>query len=319
MWYNFYMQERKIKVGVLRGGDGPHYDQSIKDGAEIISFILNRLPFDYIPVDILVDREGVWHVAGVPVLPADLIHKVDIVWNVSNPTYSTSLRDLGIHVIGANIFPFGLHTSKGMLREHMKQIGVKVPQSLVIPLYQPDFDGDKQKYVLKKAREVHAKFSAPWIVKSFTESSMTGIHVARTFPELITALTDIVDHGKSILVEEFIAGKIARVHSVAGIRGEELYSFVPQELKYGFFNHNTLLETEKKKLTELANKIHEHVGASDYISTTFVLHPTRGIHLSSIALIPDLDTDSHFCKSCETVGLKASHVVDHLLEKGLSS
>lgn len=313
------MQERKIKVGVLRGGDGPHYDQSVKDGAEIISFILNRLPFDYTPVDILVDREGVWHVAGLPVLPADLIHKVDIVWNVSNPTYSTSLRDLGIHVIGANIFPFGLHTSKGMLREHMKQIGVKVPQSLVIPLYQSDFDGeDKEKYVLKKAREVHAKFSAPWIVKSFTESSMTGIHVARTFPELITALTDIVDHGKSILVEEFISGKVARVHSVKGVRGEELYSFVPHELKHGFFTHNTLMQDEKEKLTNLAKQIHEHTGAGSYTSSTFILNPTRGIHLAEISFIPDLNQDSHFCKSCETVGLKSSHVVDHIIEKGLS-
>jgi len=313
------MQEskRKIKVGILRGGEGPHYDQSITDGAEIISFILNRLPFDYIPVDILVDREGVWHLGGLPIKPADVLLKVDIIWNVSNPTFNTLLADIGIPIIGANVFPFGLNTSKGMLREHMKMIGVKVPQSIVIPVYQSDFDGDKEKYILKKAREVHGKFSSPWIIKSFTESSMTGIHVARTFPELITALTDIIDHDKSVLVEEFIAGKTARVHSVTGIRGEDIYSFVPHELNHGFFTHNTLTYEEKEMLTRLAKQIHQHIGAGSYSGITFIMSPTRGIQVSRISLVPDLDKESHFCKSCETVGLKASHVVDHILEKAL--
>ena len=48
----------------------------------------------------------------------------------------------------------------------MKSVGVQMPRSMVLPVYQKDFDGPRERYAIKKAKEVHEKFGAPWMVKS---------------------------------------------------------------------------------------------------------------------------------------------------------
>ena len=56
-----------IRVGVLRGGTSKEYEQSLKAGA----YVLKRLPKDaYEPLDIYIDREGVWHLGGLPMSAA---------------------------------------------------------------------------------------------------------------------------------------------------------------------------------------------------------------------------------------------------------
>src|ERR1035437_3455722 len=115
---------KKKRVGVLRGGAGEHYNSSLKKGGDIILYIFENLADKYKPVDILVDQDYIWHVNGVPVNPGDLVHKVDIVWNTSHPSFSNILESLAIPNIGISSFSHVLETSKEMLREHMQKIGV---------------------------------------------------------------------------------------------------------------------------------------------------------------------------------------------------
>ena len=206
------------RVGILRGGAGNDYESSLRKGGEIILYIHENLSDKWKAVDILIDKNGIWHINGVPISPADLFHKVDVVWNLSHPSFSNILHSLSISNVSDGTFLGALQNSREMLREHMKQIGVQMPRSIVLPVYQKDFDGLRERYAIKKAKEVHKKFSSPWVVKSFTNDSNMAIHLAKTFPELVDAIEDGVKHEKSILVEEFIAGKVASVHSVPEFR-----------------------------------------------------------------------------------------------------
>lgn len=302
------MQSSGIKrIGILRGGHGAHYGSSIRSGADIISHIQEKLSDKYKVLDILIDKEGVWHLNGVPISPDDLISKIDLAWNLSTSNFAKTLEDLSIPHASQSAFSFALENSEELLREHMKKVGVDMPRTIVLPLYQKDFDGDREKYAIKKAKEIHKKFAGPWVVKSFTPDSNMGIHMAKTFPQLVDAIEDGVKHEKSILVEEFISGKVASVHSVANFRNEDVYTF-PLGNTFGQFSSE-----EKEKLLNLSKELHTHIGASHYLKCNFILNNRGKVYMFGIETTPNLKPNSHFYEVCELIGTKPHHVVDHIL------
>jgi D-alanine-D-alanine ligase len=307
------VKEKKLKrVGVLRGGAGKHYASSLQKGGEVISCIFENLGDKYKTFDILVDKDYVWHLNGLPINPGDLSSKVDIVWNTSHPSFSNILESLSIPHVGTGYFSFALQGSKDLLRDHVKEIGVLVPKSYIIKKA-------LGRSPMGEAKEVFEKFAGPWIVKSFTpDSNMAspvdvlrprGIHLAKTFPELVDAIEDGVNHEKSILVEEFILGKVASVHSVPDFRGQDIYTF-PLGNSYGIFS-----APEKERLADVAKKLHKHIGAKHYLKSDFVLSPRGKIYLLQIDGTPDLNPSSHFGEVCASVGAKMSHVIEHILEQ----
>ncbi|MFA6520672.1 MAG: hypothetical protein WCT44_03645 [Candidatus Paceibacterota bacterium] len=303
--------DTKKRVGILRGGSGREYHYSLQKGGDIISHIAENLGDKYKTFDILIDKNHIWHFNGVPISPSDLVNKIDIAWNTTHPSFSNILDSLSIPHISTPSFPATLQNSKELLREHMKELGVPMPRSIVLPLYQKDFDGPIEKYPMKKAKEVFEKFSSPWIVKSFTPDSNMGIHLAQTFPELVAAIEDGVMHGKSILVEEFISGKIASLHTVPRFRGEDIYTF-PLGNTFGIFSSE-----EKEQLMKLAQDLHVHLGAKHYLKSDFVMNPRGKIYLLQIESTPDLKPDSHFSQVCLSVGAQPHQIVEHILEQVL--
>ena len=296
------------RVGILRGGAGENYESSLKKGGDIISYIFENLGDKYKPIDILVDKDYVWHMNGLPVSPSDLAQRVDVVWNTSHPSLSNILESLSIPNVGPSSFHSSLSSSKEMLREHMKKIGVAMPRHIILPLYQEDFDGPRERYSIKKAKEIFEKFGSPWIVRSLTLDESMGIHLARTFNELVAGIEDGVQHESSILVEEFITGKVVALHSVAGFRGEDVYTFPPVNV------FGNISSDEKDKLVLLAKDLHNHIGAKHYLKSVFVLHPRGKVYLMHIDSMPNLKPNSHFLEVCESVGTKPHHVLEHILE-----
>ena len=314
------MDKNKKRVGVLRGGEY-NYENSLEKGSELISYIFNNLSDNWQVADIFIDKNNIWHLAGQEIEPADLMHKVDVVWNVSYPSFSNVLQSFSIPTIGAELFSSFIGESRNLLEEHMKQIGVKMPRHFVIPVYQNDFDGPLDKYIFKKAKEVHEKFGAPWIVRPFSPDRNMGIHLAKTFPELLAAIEDGVNHNESILIEEFIMGKNANMHSVLGFRENpsvqagDVYVFPADSL---YDNRQVFSKEEKEKLIYLVKNLHKHLTVKNYLNSWFVVHPKKRIYLTSIDFFPDLKENSHFNKSCESVGAKMNHVIEHILNKALN-
>jgi len=304
------MQEvAKKQIGILRGGVGEHYESSLRKGGDILSYIFENLSYKYKIFDILIDKEGIWHINGVSIMPADLVHKIDLVWDTTYPSSSILFDNFSIPNIGVSSFSHALENSKEMLREHMAQIGVSMPRSIILPVYQKDFDGPRERYSIKKAKEVFEKFSAPWVVKSFMSNSNMGIHLAKTFNELVTAIEDGVKHETSILVEEFISGKIASLHSVPDFRGQDFYIFPPVNV-FGNFSAQ-----EKEELINLTKSLHSHFSVKHYLKLNFVLNKRGKIYLLDFESTPNLKSFSHFSQACESVGAEMHHVVEHILEQ----
>lgn len=271
----------KKRVGVLRGGVGEHYASSLKRGGEIISHISENLSDKYKTFDILIDKEGIWYINGLPITPADLVSKVDIVWNTSHPSLSVTLDNLAIPNIGRGVFSSALENSRDMLREHMAQINIQMSKYIISP---------------KSAREVLEKFSAPWLV---------GDKLIKTFSDLV----ETIENDQNVLVEEFISGKVASVHCVPHFRGQDFYIF-PLVNVFGKFS-----SPEKRKLEILAKNLHNHIGAKHYLKSNFVLNKRGKVYLLDLESIPNLKSFSHFSQACESVGAKMHDVMEHILEQ----
>src|SRR5262245_882611 len=133
----------KKRVGILRGGTGENYSSSLIEGGDIISHITQNLAEKYKTVDILIDRDGVWHLNGLPIVPAEVAHKVDVVWNVAHPESRTIVQNFSIPQVSSGHFYSALANNRDILREHIKKIGIHMPRHIISP---------------KSAREVFEKF-----------------------------------------------------------------------------------------------------------------------------------------------------------------
>ena len=167
-------------------------------------------------------------------------------------------------------------------------------------------------YAIKKAKEVFEKFSSPWIVRSFSLSNEMGAHLAKTFPELVEAIEGEMEHQQNILVEEFIPGKVASVHSLPGFRGEDVYTFPPMNV------FGNLSSAERKKLTNLARDLHKHLNVKHYLKSSFVVNKRGKIYLLNINSTPDFKPNSYFSQTCESVGAKMHQAIEHILENELA-
>lgn len=309
-----YYSNDKKRIGIIRGGTEGDYYASLNEGGDIILHIFENLSKKWDVVDIFIDKNGIWHLGGIAMDIPKILYKVDLVWNTAHHNLSYVLNGLAIPNINISSFSFLLKNNTDVLEEHVKVLDLKMPKKIVLPLYQEDFDGPLDLYIVKKSREILEKFSAPWIVKTFTPDTNMGIHLAKTFPELMNAIEDGIKHGKAILIEEFIYGKNVDMHSVSGFRGEDIYVFSPSSSTVG---QARFPRDETEKIIQITKDLHEHLGVEHYLKSSFVLHPQRGVFVIDVSFSPDLKEDSHFHQACEFVGAKAYHVVEHILERVL--
>lgn len=297
----------KKKIGIVRGGTGEHYEKSLKKGGDLIVYILEKLYPKWTPVDVLIDQEGVWHASGLPILPANLVNQLDVIWNTT-PEASSTIRSLGIPNIEAEALHHLLEEERDRLRDHMETLNITMPRSMILSSYIESVDGGIQEYATKKAQEVFGKFAPPWIVRSVSGKVSMGVHVAKTFPELVNAIIDGIEHTGNILVEELIPGKPASLHTLRDFRGEEIYHLpLPR----------SFTEAEKRMITNFGEELFKSLGARHYMKTDFVLSPTRGVSLLGISFTPDLRDTSHFADACAQVGAKPVHVFENFLKQVL--
>ncbi len=125
----------KTKVGVLRGGPSSEYEVSLNTGDSVLSS-LN--PEKYQPVDIFIDKKGVWHVSGIPRDPRKALAGIDIVFNALHGEYGedgkvqTILESLGVPYTGSSVVPSAIAMNKATTKETLAKFGVKLAHHKVI-------------------------------------------------------------------------------------------------------------------------------------------------------------------------------------------
>ncbi|MDO8590708.1 MAG: hypothetical protein Q7R65_01880, partial [bacterium] len=206
----------KTRVGVLRGGPSSEHDISIKTGANV----LKNLTDNYVPIDIFIDRTGVWYVQGIAQPIPKALKKVDVVFNASHGEYGEDgklqrlLDTFGMPYTGSGHLAslFAMH--KGHSKNFLKSHGIKSPYHKLLK---------KDEVLMKNLHELWKTIPNPSVVKPIALGSSIGVSLVKDFRELEPALEKAFTVSPAILIEEYIAGREATCGVIDSFRGEKNY------------------------------------------------------------------------------------------------
>ena len=330
-----------IRVGVIRGGISSEYEVSLATGANVLSHLRgDKLNTKYKPIDILIDKSGVWHKNGLPASYEQIFHHVDVIFNALHGDYGEDgkiqqlLEHWKIPYTGSEVFPSALAYHKGLTKDQFNFHSIKTPKHILLPVYNQDIDGPFRDYAHKVAEEVVRKMPPPYIVKPFSGGSSVGIHVCKDHLSLLYALKDVAQSGASTMVEELITGKEATVGVIEGFRGQKLYSLPSVEIRLpkdkSHFDYNAKYKGESQEicpgnfkreekvlLEKIAKEIHEKLGLRHYSRSDFMVHPKNGIYALEVNTLPGLTNESLLPKGLSAVGATMPEFIDHIITLAL--
>lgn len=311
----------KKKIAVLRGGASHHYNASLKTGA----YVIKNLPEKFEVFDCLIDKEGTWHLRGIPKRPESIFQHVDLVWNALHGEFGedgklqTILQSHSIPHTGSSVMPsvFGLnkHFSKNIFRNY----GIKTPVYFLVSK-----DGFSEEVV----NEIFRSIPLPFVVKPISGGLSLGVSVVSTPFELKKSIEHAFSFGEKALVEEYINGREVTVGVIDNFRDEKFYTLPPMEIRkdeYGIFHHDmksfgypeyshqSLTPMEKTEAKRIAILAHKAIGARHYSNADMIIHPKRGMYLLEVNTQPGLYENSPFTAPFEVVGIKPEHFLEHVI------
>lgn len=318
----------KIRIGVLRGGPSSEYEVSLKTGTSV----LKNLPEKYTPIDIFIDKSGVWHIQGIPHEPHEAFKKVDAIFNALHGEYGEDgkvqkiLDTFSIPYTGSKTLPSAVGMNKALAKNVFKTHGIKTPYFTV---------ESKDKGVDEIAVKLFNTFPMPAVVKPIASGSSVGVSIAYNFQGLKDALSKAFEYSNTALVEEFIKGREATCGVVDNFRGKDIYSLLPIEIikpeKLEFFDYEAkycggsqeicpgnFSQNEKEAIQELAIEAHKVLGLRHYSRSDFIISPRRGIYILEVNTLPGLTDESLLPKSLQAIGCSLPEFLDHLITLAIS-
>lgn len=318
----------KIRVGVLRGGVDGEYEVSLKTGAHV----MGNLPKDiYKPVDIFVDRDGVWHIGGLPKQPDHVAAVVDVVFNALHGAYGEDgkvqqiLETHRIPYTGSGIQPSAVGMNKILTKEAVKKCGIKSPYHQLIT---------KEEFESSNPRDLFWQTLVPVVIKVSAGGSSLGVSFAQTMEELWEGINEAFNYGDTVMLEQYIKGKETTVGVIDEFRGKEHYALLPVEIEWPSENNiwgyedkysgetfeycpGRFSDDEKRELERLAILAHKAIGARHYSRSDFIVSP-RGIYFLEINTLPGLTPESLLPKALAATGATFPQFLDHVIKLAMN-
>jgi D-alanine-D-alanine ligase len=226
---------QKMRVGVLRGGISTEYPVSLKTGEAVLTHLDEN---KYKPVDVFIDRSGVWHIGGFPIKPSQVSREVDVVFNALHGEYGEDgkvqreLEQFHVPYTGSRAIPSAIAMNKGLAKHCFSFYGIKTPRSVTVRE-----SDDVHEKLLPFFREV----SGAHVVKPLGGGSSLGVSVTRNFEELFAKTEETLNGHGAVLIEEHINGREVTCGVVEGAKGKT-YPLFPIEIihndKGGFWDYD---------------------------------------------------------------------------------
>jgi hypothetical protein len=306
-----------LRIGIIRGGTN-RIDESLAYGQYLIT-ILAKL--GHRTVDILVDKEGIWHAFGRPILPSDINKFIDLAWNA---LYDTSkdrdfsipalMQKLDIPLISETDMTYGIISRPEMMREFLKRNDIKTTSHLLYTHTIPA--GDEDGRINDFIKTVNRKISPVWVIQALATHHYPEI-IAKNQMDLFTASHVFLDFEGEVLVTNLPVGRRAHIGVISGFRGQDQYTLVPLENRHVEGFHNTFTHAEKESLTKLAKNIHALFDYPHHIAIDIVHAPHRGLVVEKINTRPFEYDQSPFCQSLALLGVGHDEVIAHAINQAM--
>lgn len=314
----------KYKVAVLRGGPSSEYEISLKTGKSVIEALKERHRVS----DVVIDMHGDWYYNGVLVSPAEVLSKVDVVFNAMHGEYGEDgkvqqiLEQIGVPFTGPKTLSAVQSIRKDHARNVFEQLGLKTPLAAIV---------EKTYDIEPVAYEVFRKMPMPLVLKPLDKGSSLGVSVVKDFRGLVDTLSALFVHTEKVLVEEYIKGKEATVGVIENFRDQELYPLFPTEIVLPegkeIFDYDTKMDAQTKNIcpgcfSKAENEIlqraaisaHRGLGLRHYSRSDFIVHPKRGVFILETNSLPALGENALICKSLKECGSNYEEFLDHILD-----
>ena len=315
----------KTVVGVLRGGTSSEYPISLQTGAAIMAALPQE---QYETRDILIDREGMWHMRGIPSTPARALAQLDVALNAlhggigEDGTVQRMLSRAGIPFAGSRALSAGLSLNKIRARGILRAAEIPMPRAVSFGV-QNGMDSSEM------ANVVFSRFGPPYIVKPPAEGSSNGIHYAATISALPNAIADVLDAFGAALVEEYLLGAHTTVGVIELFRDEPVYVLPPVhiDMAKGIQYHNPQGDEEvhmryrvpssfpynvKTQIADIARRAHKALKLAHFSDADLVV--TRsGVYLLEMNASPALHEHAPFPRMLEAVGSSLREFLEHII------
>lgn len=313
------------RIGIIRGGVSPEYSISLSTG-ENVRRAIAEAGFD--AIDMLLDRDGVLHIKGVP---ADLERaqaSVDMIWNALHGTFGEDgsvqglLDQYGIPYTGSGRLTSGMAFNKMHAKDAAKALGIATPQSM---LMMPD--GTES--VSEMTQRIYKTMAPPWVLKPLASGGSVRAYFAFTPLELAAMVDESITHAEPFLVEQYISGREAAVGVIDDFRNKHDYALPVVEVKSpsrGVLSHDIRKSSrqyavhgggfnadEREALTGLAKRLHSAFGAEDYSQSEFIVDARGKIWFIELDTHPHLTDNSPFLVALEAVGSTLTEFVASVL------
>lgn len=315
------------RIGILRGGVSPEYDLSLKTGANV-QRALHEAGLE--AVDMLLDKDGVLHIKGIPADLETAKESVDVVWNALHGDFGEDgqvqalLDQYDIPYTGAASDAAQLAFNKQSAKEHAKALGIDTPPSLlIIP------EGNES--VSEMTQRIYKTMAPPWVLKPLSGGGSVRAYFAFTPLDLAQFVEESISNGEPFIAEQYISGREAAVGVIDNFRSQEPYVLPVMEVSSpsrGTLTNETrasdesyarlhggFTKQERDVLSELAKKLHEHFGAKDYSQSEFIVDKRGKPWFIELDTHPHLTSNAPFLLALESVGATLQEFVKSVVGK----
>ncbi len=301
-----------IRVGVLRGGAGTNYEQSLASGA----YVLKHLPSDrYELIDLYIDTEGTWHLGGLPVSEERLRHRVDVIWNTllgyfgADGKVQQLLERLGIQYTGSGPLASAIVANRKLQKDRLATLGILTPRGVFIESWgEGSYD---EKVVDGVVGTISKKFSPPWIISPLYPSDDPSSVIAKTRVDLTDMLQEKCQNKIPVLVEEAVFGQKVSVIASSGFRKQKTYTFLPVEKKDGAYRK--LSKKERDSVQHIAKHLHESLELGPYSCVHAIVSTKGKVYILGIDTVPVLHSESVLHEMLSSVGSSFGEFSEHMI------
>lgn len=291
--------------------------------------MISALPSEeYETRDIFIDRQGRWHVRGMPVDPHRALSQLDVALNAVHGDYGedgTLGRLLESHRIpyaGSDPFASATMTAKHVAKEVLRREGVQTPYSMML---------SQEEVGPNTALHLFRSLPQPSIIKPVNGSSSLGVSVARDYFEFEDALgRSFFGGAPALMIEEYIPGREATVGTIERFRDEDIYTLPPVEValnpSVGYFDYAMKCDPaaghkcpggfasgESQELRHAALVAHQALGMRHFGRHDFVMNKRGVIYYIESNPIPEMNEGSTFSHALSAVGATLTNFYTHVI------
>jgi len=311
------MDHKVVKVVVVRGGDSPERDISLRSGSGVLQALLRR---GWQAEDLIVESYD-----GLPQRLRGYSAAFNIMHGGSGEdgTFQLLLELMGLAYVGSDPAASAKAMDKSETHRHLAGAGLATPRWELIPA---------DRACKGELTDAVRSLTAPLIVKPRREGSSLGLHYVETLVELPALVPGIAATYGDVLVEEFIPGReftVAILEDGSGPHALPVVELVPPgdtfdfRAKYApghcrFHCPAELSPSQRESVQEAARAAHIALGCRDLSRVDIRLAHDGTPYVLEANTLPGMTEMSTYPRAADAAGIPYDELIERLLLRAIS-